>query len=122
MGTGSFGRETGWWKLRLKGDPMEFQDRVLKCVDCGADFIFTAGEQLFFHDKQFKNLPKRCKACKQKRAPSQGSSSGYARQETTAVCAGCGKETTLPFRPTQGRPVYCRECFSHHRNQARATG
>ena len=46
---------------------MEFQDKVLKCIDCGADFIFTAGEQLFFHDKQFKNEPKRCKACKTKR-------------------------------------------------------
>jgi CxxC-x17-CxxC domain-containing protein len=22
-----------------------------------------------------------------------------------------GKETTVPFRPTQGRPVFCRECF-----------
>ena len=46
---------------------MEFQDKVLKCIDCGADFIFTAGEQLFFHDKQFKNEPKRCKGCKAKR-------------------------------------------------------
>ena len=46
---------------------MEFQDKVLKCIDCGEDFIFTAGEQLFFHDKQFKNEPKRCKACKTKR-------------------------------------------------------
>jgi len=36
---------------------MEFQDKVLKCIDCGADFVFTAGEQLFFHDKQFKNEP-----------------------------------------------------------------
>ena len=44
---------------------MEFQDKVLKCIDCGSDFIFTAGEQLFFHDKQFKNEPKRCKPCKQ---------------------------------------------------------
>jgi CxxC-x17-CxxC domain-containing protein len=96
--------------LRLKGDPMEFQDRVMKCVDCGADFIFTAGEQLFFHDKQFKNLPKRCKACKQKRAPGKGSAHP-AKQETVAICSGCGKETTLPFRPTQGRPVFCRECF-----------
>ena len=42
---------------------MEFQDKVLKCVDCGAEFIFTAGEQLFFFDKQFKNEPKRCKPC-----------------------------------------------------------
>ena len=34
---------------------MEFQDKVLTCIDCGADFVFTAGEQLFFHDKQFRN-------------------------------------------------------------------
>ena len=47
---------------------MEFQDKMLKCIDCGADFVFTAGEQLFFHDKQFKNDPKRCKQCKAKRA------------------------------------------------------
>ena len=51
---------------------MEFQDKVLKCIDCGADFVFTAGEQLFFHDKQFKNEPKRCKACKSKRTSSVG--------------------------------------------------
>ena len=40
---------------------MEFTDRVLKCSDCGAEFVFTAGEQLFFHDKQFKNEPRHCK-------------------------------------------------------------
>ena len=40
---------------------MEFQDKSLRCVDCGAEFIWTAGEQLFFADKQFKNEPKRCK-------------------------------------------------------------
>ena len=47
---------------------MEFQDRILTCVDCGAEFIWTAGEQQFFADKNFKNEPKRCKACKGKRA------------------------------------------------------
>ena len=47
---------------------MEFQDKSLRCVDCGTDFIWTAGEQLFFADKQFKNEPKRCKGCKAKRA------------------------------------------------------
>ena len=46
---------------------MEYQDKILKCIDCGSDFVFTAGEQLFFHDKQFKNEPKRCKNCKGKR-------------------------------------------------------
>jgi len=33
------------------------------------------------------------------------------RVETTTNCSSCGKETTVPFRPTQGRPVFCRECF-----------
>ena len=47
---------------------MEFQDRILNCVDCGAEFIWTAGEQQFFADKNFKNEPKRCKSCKAKRA------------------------------------------------------
>ena len=87
----------------------EFQDRVLKCADCGAEFVFTAGEQHFIHDKNFKNEPKRCKACKTKR---QGSSaSGFTKTETMTTCSQCGRETTVPFKPTQGRPVYCRECF-----------
>ena len=92
----------------------EFQDRVLKCVDCGSDFVFTAGEQHFFHDKNFKNEPKRCKSCKTKRAsrPAGGPGGGAReRVETVTTCSNCGKETTVPFKPTQGRPVFCKECF-----------
>ena len=105
---------------------MEFQDKVLKCIDCGAEFVFTAGEQLFFHDKQFKNEPKRCKACKTKRVSVLGNSAPpaqnyhYAKVETRAVCSQCGKETTVPFRPTQGRPVFCRECFQQRKTVASA--
>ena len=83
---------------------MEFQDKVLKCIDCGADFVFTAGEQLFFHDKQFKNEPKRCKACKTKRGQCWGTA--YARQlpkvETRTTCSECGKETTVPSSQRRG--------------------
>jgi CxxC-x17-CxxC domain-containing protein len=104
---------------------MEFQDKVLKCIDCGADFIFTAGEQLFFHDKQFKNEPKRCKTCKTKRvsvlgAVPSGQNGGFAKVETRTTCSECGKETTVPFKPTQGRPVFCRECFQQKRQVASA--
>ncbi|HEY4356467.1 MAG TPA: zinc-ribbon domain containing protein [Acidobacteriaceae bacterium] len=99
---------------------MEFVDRLLKCCDCGNDFIFTAGEQLFFFDKQFKNDPKRCKLCKAKRAglgrsPSAATAAVTAlplsRTETRTKCSACGVETTVPFKPTQGRPVLCRSCF-----------
>jgi len=103
---------------------MEFQDKVLKCVDCGADFIFTAGEQLFFHDKQFKNEPKRCKTCKSKRVAVLGvpanNGQNYSKVETRTTCSQCGKETTVPFRPTQGRPVFCRECFQQKRTAVSA--
>lgn len=86
---------------------MAYTDRILTCVDCGGDFVFTAGEQLFFHDKQFVNDPKRCKACKAKR----NSGSSRVRAETRTTCSECGEETTVPFKPTQGRPVLCRSCF-----------
>ena len=29
-----------------------------------------------------------------------------------AVCADCGKDCEVPFRPSAGRPVYCKECFA----------
>ena len=94
---------------------MEFQDKNLNCVDCGAEFVWTAGEQLFFADKNFKNEPKRCKACKAKRAARAASPGIRERVETTATCSACGKETTVPFRPTQGRPVFCKECFQQRK-------
>jgi len=91
---------------------MEFQDRILRCVDCGAEFVWTAGEQQFFADKNFKNEPKRCKACKGKRAARPvGAGAPRERVETITTCSACGKETTVPFKPTQGRPVFCKECF-----------
>jgi CxxC-x17-CxxC domain-containing protein len=97
---------------------MEFHDKILKCAECGAEFVFTAGEQMFFAEKGFRNEPKRCKACKAKRAQNPGSSMGGGgshRVETRTTCSQCGKETTVPFKPTQGRPVYCRECFQQRR-------
>ena len=101
---------------------MEFVDRLLTCVDCGGEFIFTAGEQLFFLDKNFKNDPKRCKPCKSRRAagpnaaPGSGpAAAGISRTETRTLCSECGIETTVPFKPTQGRPVLCRQCFKNKR-------
>ncbi len=97
---------------------MQFVDRLLKCSDCGNDFVFTAGEQIFFYDKQFKNDPKRCKLCKAKRSGIGRTANGsgpaklpFSRTETRTLCSACGIETTVPFKPTQGRPVLCRSCF-----------
>ena len=35
-----------------------------------------------------------------------------------AVCAECSKECQVPFRPTQDRPVYCKDCFSNRKSDS----
>ncbi|MFC1507256.1 CxxC-x17-CxxC domain-containing protein [Thermoproteota archaeon] len=32
------------------------------------------------------------------------------------TCSDCGKDAEVPFKPSGDRPVYCRECFSKHRD------
>lgn len=39
------------------------------------------------------------------------------REMHKAICAECGKECEVPFKPTEGRSVYCRECYSKQRSQ-----
>ncbi|MDO5843680.1 MAG: DNA-directed RNA polymerase [Methanocorpusculum sp.] len=41
--------------------------------------------------------------------------SNEPREMFKAVCSDCGKECEVPFQPTEGRPVYCRECLDKHR-------
>jgi len=41
------------------------------------------------------------------------------REYFKAVCSDCGKECEVPFKPTQGRPVYCRDCFKKHQPENR---
>jgi CxxC-x17-CxxC domain-containing protein len=55
-------------------------------------------------------------------AGSYGSSSGGGgsydrgpREMFTATCSSCGKEASVPFRPTSGKPVYCSDCFRSQR-------
>ena len=98
-----------------------FNDKILNCKECGKDFEFTATEQELFAQKGFTNEPGRCTECRDARRaknPNQGGGSfgggGFARgprEMFPAVCATCGKETTVPFRPSGDKPVYCRECF-----------
>ena len=92
---------------------MEFQDRILTCVDCGAEFVWTAGEQQFFADKNFKNEPKRCKACKSKRASRPAGGAAGARtgaKPSRTVRAAARRRRYLSSR-RKARPVFCKECF-----------
>lgn len=33
----------------------------------------------------------------------------------TVICFDCGKDCEIPFKPSAGRPVYCRECFARRK-------
>ena len=88
-----------------------YQDITLKCAECGAEFVFTAGEQEFYAEKGFKNKPQRCKACRDARK----NATKPQKEIFEAVCAECGKVAKIPFQPTSDRPVYCSECFAARR-------
>ncbi|MGH7731757.1 MAG: zinc-ribbon domain containing protein, partial [Candidatus Eiseniibacteriota bacterium] len=100
------------------------QDRVIKCVDCGEDFTFTVGEQEFYRDHGLTNAPTRCRRCRENRKGRGGGAggggahrgesrggAGHTKPMFPAVCAECGTQTMVPFKPSNDRPVYCRDCF-----------
>jgi CxxC-x17-CxxC domain-containing protein len=105
------------FKRRIIAKQIEFEDADILCIDCGEVFVWTGGEQLFFHDKGLKNPPKRCKSCKQAKNDrlaviANAHAAGIKQRIEVAVnCASCDGYTTVPFYPSQGRPVYCRTCF-----------
>ena len=88
---------------------MDFQDKQLVCVECGKEFTFTAGEQEFYEKKGFENEPKRCPDCRGRKR--------FSPRQFDVTCADCGQKTTVPFKPTGTRPVYCRDCYQKHKNE-----
>ncbi len=93
---------------------MEYLDKTLQCVECGTGFVWSAPEQFFYAGRGLRHEPKRCAACRARR---QGGSRD--RLKTKVTCAQCGRETTVPFRPREGRPVYCDDCFTLKRAASR---
>jgi CxxC-x17-CxxC domain-containing protein len=102
----------------------QFEDVTIHCIDCSQDFVWTAGEQTFFYDKGLQNPPKRCKPCKQAKNDrianiAAAQAAGIKQKiEVSVDCAGCGARTTVPFYPSQGRPVFCRSCFDSQGKQS----
>ena len=86
-----------------------YQDEKLTCEDCNSEFIFTVGEQEFYAEKGLVNKPKRCPDCRKNRR--QGSRKAPRKMYDT-VCSKCGAQTQVPFKPMEGKDVYCRDCFT----------
>ena len=92
---------------------MVYADKEIVCADCGNTFVFSSGEQEFYAGRGLTNEPRRCKDCRSSRKEQRGGGvSSRPREMYPAVCANCGTETEVPFKPTGVRPVYCNDCFS----------
>ena len=94
---------------------MEFEDKTLSCRDCGAEFLFTAGEQWFYLDRGLLNEPHRCPGCRTARRRPRATGANGTREMTQVTCAGCGTPAQVPFVPRLDRPVYCDDCFTRVR-------
>ena len=93
------------------------------CSDCG-----NSCELPF---KPTGDRPVFCKDCFDKQGNSgRPSRSGDDRHERhdrprfedkqmhSAVCAKCGKDCQVPFRPTSSKPVFCNDCFGKNGNDS----
>lgn len=95
----------------------EFSDKEIRCIDCKTNFVWAVGEQIFFRDKGLTNPPKRCRDCKNAKneriaAVAAAREAGIRQRIEIAIhCDKCNSYTTVPFYPSQGRPVLCRSCF-----------
>jgi len=121
------------------------EDKSITCAECGNSFIFSADEQEQYRQRGYTNEPKRCPPCRESRRMRMGGGGGGGRgggggfrggggggggfrgggggggggggpREThTVICAECGREASVPFKPRGDRPVYCSDCFRNHR-------
>jgi len=99
---------------------LNFQDKTLRCRDCGAEFVFSVGEQEYFATKGYVNDPTRCLSCRAINRARQTMSTGTAEPPVVramhgVTCAQCGTPAQVPFLPRLDKPVYCSACFDQVR-------
>jgi len=88
---------------------MEGEKFKATCSECG--------EECEIPFNPTEGRPVKCDACFRKgRDDHRGGGrdrgfGGRERRDFNVVCAECGRATTVPFKPTQGKPVLCRDCF-----------
>ena len=71
--------------------------------------------------KPTEDRPVYCKDCYAARRPRRSNNNNFRsrdrfnsrpREMHKATCAECKQECEVPFKPTEGKPVFCRDCYS----------
>jgi len=93
------------------------------CSKCGADC-----EVPF---KPTGDRPVFCSSCFEKQGGGRSNKFSNERHERSrfedkqmhdAICAKCGKDCQVPFRPIPGKPVFCNDCFGRGENVSKDSG
>lgn len=92
---------------------MSFEDRSIRCSECGTTFILSAEKQQLSQSWGIDVEDKRCPACirGESRYGAGNNENSTHRQMYRATCAECGKDTEVPFKPQAYRRVYCSNCY-----------
>lgn len=109
------GKRFGGGRDSNRGSGRDFNRQSMHhavCDECGSDcevpFRPTGDKPIYcnncFQGKRDTGSSKFGK--KEFRKPSFDDKKRY-----TVVCSTCGKSCEVPFKPTEGKPVYCDECF-----------
>lgn len=91
-------------------------DQHLICQQCNSDFLFSEREQKFFLEMGFVP-PRYCPECRKARKRDNNKNSSDWKEFYEVDCHKCGDKTTVPFKPVNGRPVYCKSCLSDIRSE-----
>ncbi len=98
----------------------EFNDRQMHKAICS-----ECKKECEVPFKPTEGKPVKCSECFQKSKPKRFNNKGRFggnrrfgnrdRKMHKAICSECKKECEVPFKPTEGKPVFCNDCFSNKR-------
>ena len=101
----------------------QFTDKAITCIECGAQWMWTASEQDYYRCNGLQFEPRRCMECREARKRQLTETArrdgryGAPQPLRDCICADCGGLARVRFDPTPGRPVYCRRCWPMHKPQ-----
>jgi CxxC-x17-CxxC domain-containing protein len=82
---------------------MGYVDKTLTCQDCGAEFVFSAGEQAYYADNGLKHEPSRCPRCRRLNRPRDATE---AEKQRDAANLARSERRARKARAEQGGKVF----------------
>jgi len=109
--------------MRMEDNMEDREMHKAICSDCGAEcevpFKPTEGKSVRCQDCFRKNRPQRNNRSFGGNRGGFGANRNFDRRPREmhkAICAECKQECEVPFKPTEGKPVYCKDCFMKRRD------